>query len=205
MGWHIRGEYFENCNCEILCPCLTSSMQAPGDGDNGRCQVPMIVHITEGSFDDISLDGVNFVMMIDAPAIMSEGNWRTALYIDENTDENQRQAIQDILSGEHGGVPAMLNSLIGEKAGVKYVPISFEVDGLGWRSEIPGIMEFEVEGITTADSDQPMTISNVHHPMGDTLPIAKSLKGEYNDADFGFSFNNTGKNGHYREFQWQGG
>ena len=82
MNWHIKGEYFENCNCQILCPCLTSSMQGPGDGDNGRCQVPMIVHISDGAFDNVSLNGVKFVMMIDAPAVMAEGNWRTALYID---------------------------------------------------------------------------------------------------------------------------
>ena len=205
MSWHIRGEYFENCNCEILCPCLTSSMLKPGDGDNGRCQVPMICHITEGKFNDVSLDGLNFVMMIDSPAVMSEGNWRTGLYIDEKASDEQREAIQEILSGKHGGVPAMLSNLIGEMAGVKYVPITFDVDGLVWRSEIPGIMEFEIEGLTTADSDQPMTMINIHHPMGDSLPVAKSLKGEYSDPDFGFSFHNTGKNGHYREFQWQGG
>ena len=205
MSWQIRGEYFENCNCDILCPCLTSSMQGPGDGDNGRCQVPMICHIAEGSFNDVSLNGLNFVMMIDAPAIMSQGNWRTCLYIDENAGEEQRQAIQEILSGRHGGVPAMLANLIGERAGVKYVPISFDVDGLKWRSTIPGIMDFEIEGLTTADSDQPMTMINIHHPMGDSLPVAKSLKGEYEDADFGMSFSNTGKNGHYRDFQWQGG
>lgn len=204
MNWHIRGEYFENCNCEILCPCLTSPLQGPGDGDNGRCQVPIICNITDGAFNDVSLNGVRFIMMVDAPAVMSEGNWRTGLYIDETANEEQRQAILDILSGEHGGVPAMLSGLIGERVGVKYVPITFEGEGLNWRSEIPGIMEFEIEGITTADSDQPMTMTNIQHPMGDWLPVAKSLKGVYEDKDFGFTFNNTGKNGHYREFEWQG-
>jgi hypothetical protein len=204
VSWHIRGEYFENCNCEILCPCLTSSMQEPGDGENGRCQVPMICYITDGAFNDVSLDGVKFVLVIDSPAIMSEGNWRTGLYIDEAASKEQRHAIQEILSGEYGGVPAMLNGLIGERAGVKYVPISFEIDGLKRRSEIPGIMEFEIKALTSGDSEQPMTMTNIHHPMGDWLPVAKSLKGEYSDTDFGFMFSNTGKNGHYREFEWQG-
>ena len=203
MAWNIEGEYFENCNCEILCPCLTSSMQAPADEE--RCQVPMICHIRKGAFNDVTLDGLNFVMMIDSPAIMSEGGWRTALYVDERANPAQRDAIQEILSGAHGGVPAMLNGLIGERAGVKFVPISFEVDGLRWRSGIPGIMTFEIEGITTPDSEQAMEISNIHHPMGDSLPIAKSLKGDYLDTDFGFEFHNTGRNGHYRAFSWQGG
>ena len=203
MSWTIEGQYFENCNCEILCPCLTSSLQGPADEE--RCRVPMICHIRKGAFNDIALDGLNFVMMIDSPAIMAQGNWRTALYIDERATDAQREAIQEILSGAHGGVPAMLNGLIGERAGVKYVPISFEVDGLRWRSDIPGIMAFEIEGVTAGDSGPAMEISNVRHPMGDSLPIAKSLKGEFHDADFNLSFDNTGRNGHYREFCWQGG
>jgi hypothetical protein len=28
--------------------------------------------------------------------------------------------------------------------------------------------------------------------------------GTYNDPDYGWSFDNTGKNGHYRDFAWQG-
>ena len=30
----------------------------------------------------------------------------------------------------------------------------------------------------------------------------KSLRGSYNDPDYGLSFDNTGKNGHYPEFAW---
>jgi hypothetical protein len=203
MDWHIDGEYFENCNCDILCPCLTSNMQIPGDGD--RCQVPMICHIESGTYGDVNLDGLNFVMMIDSPAIMSEGNWRTALYIDEQADAEQRDAIEAILSGEHGGVPAVLSGLIGTRVPTKYVPISFRTEGLRWFCEVPGIMEWEVEGITAHGSDQAMEVINVGHPMGSNLPIAKSLKGVYNDPDFGLSLDNTGKNGHYREFHWQSG
>ena len=103
MTWNIKGEYFENCNCDILCPCLTSGMQGPGDQE--RCLVPMICKIHKGAFNEVQLDGLNFIMVIDAPAIMSEGNWTVALYIDEAADEAQRQAIIAILSGGHGGVP----------------------------------------------------------------------------------------------------
>jgi len=27
-AWRISGEYFESCNCEVLCPCLLSRAQA---------------------------------------------------------------------------------------------------------------------------------------------------------------------------------
>ena len=65
------------------------------------------------------------------------------------------------------------------------------------------IMEFEVEGLTAPDSDEVMEITGTIHPMGSNLPIARSLGGRYEDADFGLAFDNTGKNGHYREFAWE--
>jgi hypothetical protein len=202
MTWKLQGEYFENCNCDILCPCITSSMQGPADYD--RCLVPLIANIRKGSFEDMTLDGLNFIMVIDAPAVMSEGNWRVAVYIDERATDDQRQVLGSILSGVNGGPPQMLAGLIGEQLGVKFVPITYTSDNLRKRVEVPGIMEFEVEGITAPGSDTAIEITNVAHPMGSNLPIAKSLSGSYNDPDYDFAFDNTGKNGHYREFIWQG-
>jgi hypothetical protein len=201
MTWRLAGEYLENCNCDILCPCITSSLQGPAD--NERCYVPLAVQVREGESDGIRLDDLNFVLVIDSPAVMGQGSWRVALYIDERADEHQRQALGEILSGAKGGPPAMLAGLIGEQLGVKFVPVTFESRDGRKRMAVPGIMEFEVEGVRAPESNAVMKIVNVFHPMGADLPIAKSLKGTYNDPDYGWSFDNTGKNGHYREFAWQ--
>lgn len=203
MAWSLTGEYFENCNCDILCPCITSSMQGPAD--NERCYVPLICHVDEGSFDGTSLDDLNFILVVDSPATMGEGGWRVAAYVDERADESQRDALHQILSGDHGGPPEMLKGLIGEMLGLKFVPITYESNGMRKRVEVPGIMEFEVEGITAPESEAAIEITNVFHPMGSNLPIAVSHKGSYDDPDYQFAFDNTGKNGHYREFAWQGG
>jgi len=203
MAWQIEGDYFENCSCDILCPCITSSLQGPADYE--RCLVPLVCHIHRGSYEDVSLDGLSFAMVVDSPAVMSEGNWRVALYIDERASDSQRNALGAILSGEHGGVPEMLAGVTGEILGVKYVPITYVIDGKRRRAEIPGIMEVEVEGLTVPGEDAVMEITNVHHPMGTRLPIAKGLVGRYKDSDYDFAFDNTGRNGHFREFAWQGG
>lgn len=202
MAWHLAGEYFENCNCDILCPCITSSMQGPADAD--RCRVPLIVHIDEGERDGVTLDGLNFVMVIDSPQVMAEGGWRVATYIDERADESQREALGAILSGAEGGAPAMLGPLVGENLGVKFVPIAYESSDSHYRAEVPGILECEVEGVYAPDSSAVMEVANVFHPMGSKLAIAKSLKGRYDDPDFGLSFDNTGKNGHFSAFAWSG-
>lgn len=202
MAWHISGEYFENCNCDILCPCITSSLQGPAD--NERCYLPLICSIGEGAFDDVSLNGLNFILVVDSPQVMGNGGWRVAVYIDERASDSQRNSLGAILSGEHGGPPSMLSGLIGEQLGVKFVPINYESDGLRKRVVVPGIMEFEVEGIVAPQSNKVMEIINVFHPMGSNLPIGKSLRGHFSDPDYGLSFDNTGKNGLYREFAWQG-
>ena len=38
--WQINGEYFENCNCKVVCPCLVSA-QAPltSTPTEGDCHV----------------------------------------------------------------------------------------------------------------------------------------------------------------------
>jgi len=202
MAWSLTGEYFENCSCDILCPCITSSMLGPADYE--RCQVPLVCKIREGTFDGVSLDDLVFIILVDAPQVMADGGWRVGLYIDERADERQQQALQAIISGEHGGPPAMLAPLIGELLGVKLVPIHYESSGSRYRVEVPGIMEFEVEGLTRPDSDEVMEITGTIHPMGANLPIAKGVKSVYGDPDYGLAFDNTGKNGHFREFAWQG-
>ena len=198
MAWRLEGEYFENCNCEIVCPCEVSmSFKA----DNERCQVPLICHVARGEKDGLSLDGLNFILLIDSPQVMGEGNWRVGVYIDERADEHQREALATILSGGAGGVPEALGPLIGEQLGVKFVPIVYEASAGRRRAEVPGIMEFEVEGCVGADGKL-VELVNIEHPMGSSLPIAKSLIGHYDDPDWGLSFDNTGKNGNYREFAW---
>ena len=199
VAWHLTGEYLENCNCDILCPCVTSAFQAPAD--NERCLVPLAMRVTDGESDGIRLDGLGIILVVDAPQVMGEGGWRVAVYIDERADQAQREALGPILSGARGGMPEFLATLIGEQVGVKFVPITFESHDDTRRVTVPGIMDFEVTGVRAPDSPV-MRIVNVFHPMGTDLPVARSTVGTFNDPDYGWSFDNTGKNGHYRDFDW---
>ena len=44
--WQLTGDYFENCNCDVLCPCLVSSA-APltARPSQGACDVAVAFHI----------------------------------------------------------------------------------------------------------------------------------------------------------------
>ncbi len=199
MPWKLTADYFENCNCNVICPCIaTPDLRA----DNEICHAPMISRIVEGEYDGVKLDGLSFVILIEAPQVMTEGNWRVGFYIDEQADDAQREALETIVTGKAGGPPAFIASLTGENLGVKYVPIHFEGAGNHWEASVPGLLDFEVEGVVTTEGGQPVTVDNVGHPMGSRLPIGKSVKGVMSDPDFGFVYENTGKNGHFNRYSW---
>src|SRR5229473_678579 len=69
-SWHIEGEYFESCNCELLCPCLLSHAQARPT--EGHCDVVLATHIARGSYGKVDLAGLNAVQALTTPGELSK-------------------------------------------------------------------------------------------------------------------------------------
>ena len=48
--WQLSGDYFENCNCNVVCPCLVSK-NAPltARPTEGECNVALIFDIDTGN------------------------------------------------------------------------------------------------------------------------------------------------------------
>ena len=128
--WQFSGEYFENCNCDIVCPCLFS-VNAPmtSQPTAGACEVAFGFHVDRGPYGDVNLDGLNAAIMARTPGAMAAGDWSVALYLDERADEAQRQALQTIFTGPGGRVMGALAPLISTVLGVKAAAITFHQDG----------------------------------------------------------------------------
>src|SRR5258708_20723340 len=95
--WHLSGDYFENCNCSVVCPCLVS--KAPpltSRPTEGVCDVAAIFHIENGRDGDVTLDGLNVALAIHTPWPMGEGNWAVGAYIDEPPNEKPTEALRVI-------------------------------------------------------------------------------------------------------------
>jgi hypothetical protein len=59
--WQIEGEYFENCNCKVVCPCLLSPNQPlTSRPTEGACEFAMAFHIKEAA-EDAWPRAVNFL------------------------------------------------------------------------------------------------------------------------------------------------
>jgi hypothetical protein len=135
--WHLVGDWFDICSCNIPCPCEFA--QAP---TNNACQGMLAWHIREGRYGTLQLDGLNLLALgaFEGNLWLDEGvKARMGFFIDERADAQQREALQIIFTGQAGGWPAGFARKIGETRGVEFVPITFEVaDDLAfWRAEIP--------------------------------------------------------------------
>ena len=198
--WNARGDYFENCNCAVLCPCLLSKARA--QPTEGHCGVPLAFHLEEGRYADTRLDDLNVVIVFFTPGPMGEGNWTFAAYLDERADVVQRTALEAIFTGAAGGPLGRIRRLITRNLGVKSLPISYSIDGNTRRVTIPDVLEMNVEGITGANRTEPAWLDNVQHPVNSRLAAAQGTATTY--RDHGFTWDNTGKNGHYAPFDWKG-
>jgi hypothetical protein len=199
-NWRIDGEYFESCNCELLCPCLLSHAQARPT--EGHCDVVLAIHVKQGNYGTVDISGLNAVQAMMTPGAMSKGNGTLAVYVDSRANETQRAALEAIFTGAAGGPPALFGPMISTKLPTQAAPIEFKSDGKTWRLSIPGITDVTVEGVTGA-GNQNVWLDNVGHPFSRRLAAAKATSSHYKDHSL--AFDNSGRNGHFSAINWSNG
>ena len=201
-AWRIRGDYIETCNCDYLCPCIYTHMEAMPT--HGVCAVAMLYHVVEGHFGDLALDDLSFVFVAEAPGRMYEGNWRAGVIVDRAGDAAQRAALAAIAQGEAGGPMSHVRGLVGEFRGVEARAIRFTKSKRKASVRIHNMVDQAVEAqMTDADPDEPMCIDNVMHPANSRLGLAKATRSHVHA--FGIDFDDTsGSNsGHIAPFDWR--
>lgn len=196
--WQLAGTYFETCNCEVLCPCFFLS--AP---TTGECTLLVGWHIERGSFDKVSLDGLNVGLAVYSPGHMVQVKWKAALYLDDKANEPQRHALTQIFTGQAGGHLETLASHVLEVLGIKNVAIDYHAEGKRRRMRLAGIAEAEIEALA-GQGGADVTISN--HPLciapGHPGVVAKSQRLSYHDH--GLEWELSEKNGCYSPFTYEG-
>ncbi len=200
--WQLTGDYFENCNCDVLCPCEVASKPIlTASPTYGECNVAFGFHIDRGSYGDVSLDGLNVAIAAHAPGPMADGNWSVALYLDERANDQQRQALQTIFSGQAGGPMAVFAPLISTILGVKPAPITFAKNGRSRSLEMPGVAHLAVSALPALMPDTEMLLVGMHPFNLEGLALAMGDQGS-TWSDYGMNWNNSGKNGHYAPINW---
>lgn len=200
--WQLTGDYFENCNCDVVCPCLASpAAPLTSRPSRGACDVALVFHIDQGSYGGVALDGLSVVLAAHAPGPMADGNWAVAAYIDERADDRQTAALGAIFTGAEGGPMAAFAPLVGTQLGLKKVPISYTLRGTSRSVEIPGIMQMAVEPLPTMHPSGEIWTALGHPVAPDRLALAVGRQGS-TFSDYGMRWDNSGRNGHYAPIRW---
>jgi len=102
MSWELTGTYFEHCPCDMVCPCTTSGLTRPADTE--RCTVVLAFNIQNGQIEGLDVAGRTVVLVADAPQLMSEGDWKVGLYVDDGATDDQFASLSAVFTGQRGGI-----------------------------------------------------------------------------------------------------
>ncbi len=198
MAWNLKGSYVETCSCELMCPCNLSL-------DHGAtydfCRVTLVFNIREGQVDGTDISGRKVAAIADTPKVMTEGNWRLGVFIDDGASDEQFDKLVQVFSGQLGGPMAALTPLVGEMLGVERAAIEIRDDGLRHSVKVGSSIDFEIEDIVPfgVETGEPVRFDGMFHPVGSNLTMAEAQRSRI-DA-FGISY--EGKTGlSTSEFSW---
>jgi hypothetical protein len=197
MSWSIEGTYFETCSCELMCPCNLSF-------DHGAtydyCRVTLVFDIREGEIEGTDVRGRTLAVIADTPKVMTEGNWRLGMFVDDGTSDEQMEKLTGVFGGQMGGPMAGLAPLIGEVLGVERAPIEVVEEGLSHSVRIGDAIDFEVEDIVPfgIETGEPARLTGVFHPVASELTAAEAKRSRI--SAFGIEY--EGRTGLSSPFSW---
>jgi len=197
MSWSIEGTYFETCSCELMCPCILSM-------DHGAtydyCRVTLVFNIGTGDIEGTDVSGRTLAVIADSPKVMTEGNWRLGMFVDEGTSDEQMEKLTAVFGGQLGGPMAGLAPLIGEVLGVERASIEVVEEGLSHSVRIGDAIDFEVEDIVPfgIETGEPAKLTGIFYPVASELTAAEAKRSKI--SAFGIAY--EGKTGFSSAFSW---
>lgn len=194
-SWNMKGDLVVTDTCEINCPCLFGL-----DPHHGHCRFLGGMKINQGSYGDVSLNGLTWGVLGEFTGSGEDMEFRyTAYYIDDNSTEEQQMALRSILSG----TPF---STLGEQLGVKVVNVDVVVPekSLGEYKLILGDMgDISVMPVVGNDQNTPQKVMNPVYPFPAKEIILGSATGKF--SDHGKDMDLKNKSGEISEIELSGG
>jgi hypothetical protein len=198
MSWNLRGSYVETCSCELMCPCnLSFAHGATYD----FCRVVLVFNVREGSVDGTDIGGRKVALIADTPKVMTDGNWKVGVFIDDEASDEHFDKLIQVFSGQLGGPMAGLAPLIGEMLGAERATITIDDDGLRHSVKVGDGIDFEIEDVVPfgIETGVPIKFDGMFHPVGSDLTMAEAKRSRINA--FGISY--EGKTGLSKsDFSW---
>lgn len=138
----------------------------------------LVFSVTDGEVDGTDVSGLTVAAVADTPKVMSDGNWRLGVFIDDAASEEQAEKLGAVFGGQLGGPMEALAPLIGENLGLERAPIEVREEGLRHSVKIGDAVDVEIEDVVPfgVESGEPARMSGIFHPAGSELTIAKATR-----------------------------
>lgn len=152
--WFWKGKWLEYCSCDWGCPC--ESMAPP---TRGTCDGVVAMHIDEGHYGKVKLDGITVVATFFFPRALHHKGGHMQPILPDWTTAEQRDAIFAIMSGE-GQPPNTIFSIFHAVVETIHEPqftkITFEwdIDKRTAKIEVPGIVRASTKPIRNPVTDK---------------------------------------------------
>ena len=150
----------------------------------------------------MDVSGLTVAAVADTPKVMSEGNWRLGVLMDEQATDEQAEKLGAVFGGQLGGPMEALGPLVGEKLGMEKVPMELSHEngthsirfGDGGEVDRPG------RGAVRQGERRAGEARRRLPPGGRDLTIARSTKSQF--SAFGIDFAHEGKSAFSSPFSW---
>jgi hypothetical protein len=170
--WSMKSDYVETCNCDYGCPCNFN-----GYPTYGLCHALVLFHIRSGSYGDTKLDDLDFIIAESWPKAIHEGNGTAQSFITNKADEEQRQAIMNIVSGQaKGDGPfTLFAGTFKYFLEPQFVDIKVNINGKKSSFSVPGIMDVQTESFINPVTGEEQD-TKIQLPKGFIWKLAEAAK-----------------------------
>ncbi len=204
--WWAEGLLFENCNCTAVCP---GHIHFSQKCTHNVCKGFWAIRFEAGSAerarggDPVDLAGIDAVVVYETPQVMVDGGWKQLIIVSDHATEDQRGAVEEIITGVRGGPWKVLARFVAEPLPTRAAPVRIEDDPGRKSVTVAGLLTGAVEAIRGWNRDRPVTFENIYNKIHDSTQVIAQGSTRYDDGEIVIA--NDGTHGLWSRFRWTGG
>jgi hypothetical protein len=163
-------------------------------------------HIRAGNYEEIKLDGLDFIYMASWPRAIHEGNGIGGVYITDRASSEQRAALVEIVYGRAGGSGPfpIFATTFRHLLEPCVAPIEMIVDGKRSSFSVAGVLEVRLTPHVDPVSGKEQEIE-LHLPNGFIWKAAQAVKtAAMRIFSPSLNFDYSGKNGYFSVVEFNG-
>jgi len=166
----------------------------------------VLYHIQAGSYGDVKLDNLDVVTASSWPKAIHEGNGTAQLFITKNSNEQQRNSVITIFSGQAKGDDpfAIFAPTFKYFLEPQFVDINAKIDGKKSSFSIPDIMDVQIESFVNPVTGEEQD-TKIQLPKGFIWKLAEAAKTKLMRISTpNLNFDDSGKSAFYSVVEYSG-